>query len=109
MSVTGSRFKYEWKSTKLRSWARTFLPHERQTPREYIHEVWQPVWVRCAVELPYVHDVTFVLQNRSFVIVHVEIVRRGENGHNGGEARAFRLPVHAVAVSPDSSVTHHPA
>ena len=39
----------------------TLLANERQTPREDIHEVGQPVGVRAAVELSDVHDVVLVL------------------------------------------------
>lgn len=48
--------------------AHTFLADERQRPREHVHEVGQPVRMRGAVELPYVHDVVFVLQHSSLVV-----------------------------------------
>ena len=43
----------------------TLFPDERQTPREDVHEVWQPVGVGAAVELADVHHVVLVLQNGS--------------------------------------------
>ena len=36
------------------------LANKRQTPREDIHEVGQPVGMRAAVELPNVHDIVLV-------------------------------------------------
>lgn len=43
----------------------TLFPYKRQGPCEDIHEVWKPVGVRGAVELPDVHDVVFILQYSS--------------------------------------------
>ena len=40
----------------------TLLPDERQRPSEDVHEVWQPVGVRWAVELPDVHHIVLILQ-----------------------------------------------
>lgn len=45
--------------------APTFLSNERQGPSENVHEVWQPIRVRRAVELPDVHHVVLVLQDGS--------------------------------------------
>jgi hypothetical protein len=48
-------------------------------------------------ELPDVHYVVLVLQDGGLVVVHVQVVRRAEDGHDTGEARGPRLPVHAVS------------
>ena len=44
----------------------TLLPDERQRPSEDVHEVWQPVGVRRAVELPDVHHIVLILQYGSW-------------------------------------------
>ena len=77
---------------------RTLLSDERQTPREHIHEVWQPVRMRCAVELPDVHDVVLILEHGSLVVVDIEIVGGTEDGHDGGESSRLCLAVHSVSV-----------
>lgn len=53
--------------------------------------------MRCAIELPDVHDVVFVLEHGCFVVVDVEIVGCRENGHNRREARGLCFAVHAVS------------
>ena len=50
-----------------------------------------------AVKLPDIHHVALVLKHRRFVVVHVEVVGCGEDGHDGGEARGFGFAVHSVA------------
>ena len=49
------------------------------------------------VELPDVHDVALIFENSGFVIVHVEIIGGGKDGHDGGEACAFGFAVHSVS------------
>jgi hypothetical protein len=49
-----------------------------------------------AVELTDIHDVALIFENGCFVIIHIEIVGGGEDGHDGGEACAFRFTIHAV-------------
>ena len=44
---------------------RGLLCDERQGPGEDVHEVWQPVRVRAAVELAYVHHIVLKLDNGS--------------------------------------------
>jgi hypothetical protein len=69
------------------------------------------------VELPDVHDVALIFENSGFVIVHVEIIGGGKDGHDGGEACAFRFAVHSVSSRPMSASfdeikighTQHPA
>ena len=75
----------------------TLLSDERQGPREDVHEVGQPVWVRCAVELPDVHDVVLVLEYGSLVVVDIEVVRRAEDSHDTGETSSPCFPVHSVS------------
>lgn len=53
--------------------------------------------MRCAVELSDVHDVVLVLQNRSLVVVHVEVVRRAEDCHDTGETSRPCFPIHSVS------------
>ena len=53
--------------------------------------------MRSAVELSDVHNVILVFEDGGLVVVNVEIVRGGEDGHNTREARGSRLAIHAVA------------
>lgn len=41
---------------------RTFLTHKRQGPGKHIHEIWKPVRMRGAVELPDIHNVVLIFQ-----------------------------------------------
>ena len=52
-----------------------------------------------AIELSDVHDVAFVLQNGCFIVIYVEIIRSGENGHNGWKTGGFGLAIHAISVT----------
>ena len=61
-----------------------------------VRQVWKPVGTRCAIELSDVHHVILVLQNCGFVVVHVEIVRCAEYGHETRDTRRPSLPVHPV-------------
>jgi len=53
-----------------------------------------------AVKLPDVHNVAFVLQDSRFVVVHVEIIGSGENGHDRRKAGRLGLAIHAVSTLP---------
>lgn len=53
--------------------------------------------MRTAVELPNIKHVALVLQNRGFIVVNIQVVRGGEDCHDGGEASGPGLAVHAVA------------
>lgn len=53
--------------------------------------------MRGTVELPDIHDVTFVLKDGSFVVVDIKIVGGGEDGHNGWKPSCFRLSIHAIS------------
>ena len=53
--------------------------------------------MRSAVELPDVHDIILVLQDRGLVVVDIEIVGRTEDGHDAREAGRPCFSVHAVA------------
>lgn len=50
----------------------------------------------CAVELSDVHDIVFVFEDGSFVVIHVEVVRGAEDGHYTRESGCPSLSVHAV-------------
>ena len=76
---------------------RTLLADEWKTPCKRIHEVWQPVRMWCRVELPDVEEIALVLQDSGFVVVDIEIVGCGEEGHYGREASCPCLTVHAVS------------
>ena len=52
---------YNTPNTNQQTSTLTLLADKRQTPRENVHEVGQPVGVRAAVELSDVHDVVLVL------------------------------------------------
>ena len=53
--------------------------------------------MRGAVELSDVHDVVLVLQDRSFVVVDVEVIRRREDGHDTRETCCPSLAIHSVS------------
>ena len=80
-----------------RSIRRTFLSDERQTPREHVHEVRQPVRMGRTVKLANVHHIVLIFQNGRFVVVHVEIVRSGEYRDQTGKTGALTFLVHAIA------------
>ncbi len=50
------------------------------------------------VELPDAEHVRFVLDYRRFVIVHVQIIRRGEQRHDTRESRLAALAIHAISM-----------
>lgn len=52
--------------------------------------------MRGAVELPDIHHVVLVLQNRGLVVVHIEVVWSAKDGHHTRESCCSSLPVHAV-------------
>lgn len=52
--------------------------------------------MRRAVELSDVHDVVFVLENGSLVVVDVEIVGSAEDGHYTGKPGCSSFAIHAV-------------
>lgn len=49
-----------------------------------------------AVELSYVHDIVFILQNCCFVVINVKIIRCAEDSHNARETSRPRFAVHPV-------------
>jgi len=51
----------------------------------------------CAVELPDIHDVAFVFQHCRFVIIYIEVIWGGENGHHGWKTCRLGFAVHAVS------------
>ena len=71
----------------------TLLANERQTPREDIHEVGQPVGVRAAVELSDVHDVDLVLKNCSLKNENSELKQSNirEQGNKEGRDQLFSI------------------
>lgn len=77
---------------------RTLFSDERETPGERIHEVGKPVWVWGRVELTDVEHVALVFQDGGLVVIDIKVIRSGEEGHDGGEARGSSLPVHPVPV-----------
>jgi hypothetical protein len=52
--------------------------------------------MRSAVKLPDIQDVAFVLEDSGFVVVHVEVVWGGKEGHNRGEASCSGFTIHAI-------------
>ena len=75
---------------------RTLLANKWQTPRECIHEVREPVWVRGANELVNIEDMIFILENSRLVVKIIEIVWAREKCHDGWEACCPRLSIHPV-------------
>ena len=55
------------------------------------------MWRR--VELTNVQHVALVLEDSGLVVIHIEVVWRGEEGHDGREASGPGLTVHAVSVT----------
>ena len=75
----------------------TFLANKREGPGEDIHEVREPVGVWAAVELSDVHHIILVLEHRSFVVVHIQIVGSGENCYQRWESGGLAFSVHSVS------------
>ena len=76
----------------------TLLANKWQTPGKCIHEVGQPIRVRCTIKLPNIQHVCFIFEDRRLVIVHVKVVWSGEECHHGWETSRTSFPVHAVPV-----------
>lgn len=53
--------------------------------------------MRAAVHLPNVHDIVFVFDRRSFVVVYIEVVWCREDCHEGGKACCTPFAVHSVS------------
>lgn len=49
--------------------------YEGDGPGEYVHEIWQDIWVRCVVKLLNVKRVLFKFDYRTLVIINIAIVR----------------------------------
>jgi len=64
-----------------------------------IHEIRQPIGMRCAVKLPDIHDVVLIFQNSSFVIVDIKIIRSRKDGHYSRELGCASFAVHAIAMT----------
>ena len=98
---------------------RTLLADKWQTPREYIHEIREPVWMRGGNELPDIEDIIFILENSRLVVVNIEIVWAREKCHDSWEACPPRLSIHPVPgitrrvnmpqQKPSTNVTPYPA
>lgn len=48
------------------------------------------------IKLPDIHDITLIFEYGGFVIVDIEIVGRGKDGHHGRESGRFCLAVHPI-------------
>jgi len=48
------------------------------------------------IKLSDVHDITFILEDSGLVIVYIEVIWRGKDGHHRRETGCFRLAVHAI-------------
>ena len=84
---------------------RTFLADEWKAPAERVHEVGQPVWVWHVVELPDAEHVRLVLDHGRLVVVHVQVVWRGEERHDAREPRLAALAIHPVPARGGLSTT----
>jgi hypothetical protein len=86
MSVTTSQLDSIDKNKGL-----TLFSHEGERPSEDVHEIWQPIWMRGAVELTdtklvslvtthlceheySLHNVGLVLEYGSLIGVHVQVI-----------------------------------
>lgn len=98
----------------------TFFANEGQTPREDVHEIGQPVRMRCTVELTdagnkrvsiprrkarkataktkicSLHDVGFIFENGSLVPVNVKVIGSTEDSHDRWKSGGFGFAVHSV-------------
>ena len=54
--------------------------------------------MRGGVELSNVKNITFILEDRSFVVIHVKVVRCREEGHDRGETCSPCLSIHTISV-----------
>lgn len=59
----------------------TFFANKWQAPCENIHEIWQPIGMRRAVELSDIHHIGFILQYRGLIVVNIKVVGCGEDSH----------------------------
>ena len=50
-----------------------------------------------AIELSNVHDIVLVLEDSCLVVVDIEVIWCGEDGHDRRESSSSRLSVHAVS------------
>jgi hypothetical protein len=53
--------------------------------------------VRCAIELPDLHNIFLILQYDRFIVVDAKVVRSTEYRHNTREAGRSSLPKHTIA------------
>ena len=53
--------------------------------------------MRCAIELPDIHNIVLTLQYSHFVVVDVKVVRSAEYRHNTKEACRSSLPIRTIA------------
>ncbi len=77
---------------------RTLLSYERETPSKGVHEIGQPVWMGCRVELSDIKNVAFILEDSGLIIVDVKIIRGREERHDRGETSRPRLAIHTITI-----------
>ena len=61
--------------------------------------------MRTTVELSDVHDIVFVLQHSSLVVVHIQIIGRRKNGNQWGETCRLTFSVHAIPGKKEGSTS----
>lgn len=98
MSVTKSTLHQYIQPTQYPFLPLTLLSNKGQTPRKHVHEIRQPVRVRCAVELSNVHDIIFVFQHSGFVVVHIKVIGGGENSHHWRKRGCLALSIHTISI-----------
>jgi hypothetical protein len=54
--------------------------------------------MRGVIELSDVHDIVFVAEHSTLVVVGIQIVRCTEDSDDCGEARALTLQMHSIAA-----------
>ena len=52
--------------------------------------------MRREVKLPNIHYVALILEHGRFIVVDIEVVGSGKDGHYGGESSRFGFAVHAI-------------
>jgi hypothetical protein len=58
----------------------------------------------CTIKLSDIQNVALILQDSSFIVVYIEIVRGGEEGHHRWKACSPGFPVHSVTRCRELSV-----
>jgi hypothetical protein len=81
---------------------RTLLPNKRQTPRKRVHKVGQPIRVCRRIVLPNRNILVGIFQYSPTIMVHIQIVWRGEDSDDRREVAFGCFAVHGVSDVDDA-------